>query len=231
MGRPLLLDLSVYVSLALVCCTFVLFLVGVLLSGDQFSYGDFLLHPMLMSLSFGVFGAMASISYRVFEHRFGLSHGVAKGIHASLHFAAILTGTVGVASMWETHKTAGHLMSIHSMVGIAALTVYYVQFAASAAIFTLGDADTKMAFVPLHRFVGGTLTMLCLGTIITGVLSMVNRGKPEGTFTDAQWTLNLASMFTLGLAMSAAALLLTPLQDSPKQKDDLEEEDTLVNTY
>merc|ERR1711871_1074122 len=147
-----------------------------------------------MTLGFGLCGSLASLSYRIFARGLGWSHNAAKATHGSLHAAALTLGTVGVMSMWKTHANAAHFQSLHSWIGIAALSLYWIHFLSSLYIFTQADGETRKAFLPFHRFAGATLTLLCLGTLITGTLSLVARGKPDGTFTTAQATMNVGTL-------------------------------------
>ena len=196
----------------------VVLIVAIALSGMgmSFSFGDFGLHPVLMCIAFGLCGTIASPSYRIFEGLLGWSHQRAKLTHAALHAAALFIGTVGVASMWVTHANAPHFQSLHSWIGGFALVLYYCQFGAGAYYFFVStDASTKASFLPLHRFLGSCLTVLCLLTIVTGVLSLVYRGKPVGTFSSDQTLLNLAALLLIPGAVLFAAALHPGLNPGP----------------
>jgi hypothetical protein len=202
-------DVNVLHAAMVVPAGIVLLVFGSLVnSGYELGYGDFALHPMLMCISFGVFGVMATLSYRIGEGLLGWSHDRAKTVHSLLHLLAIITGTLGVHSMWVTHADAPHFQSLHSWVGLLALLGYYLQFAGGVYFFFYStDATAKAAFLPLHRFLGACLTMLCLGTIVTGVLSMVYRGAPTGSFSVDQVALHLAAILVIVEAVLIAAAL------------------------
>ena len=80
-----------YVHVAMGLPPFIFIMVYVSLSSMEMplGYGEFGFHPALMTLSFGVFGCMASMSYRVGEGVLGWSHSFAKTVHGGLHFLAI----------------------------------------------------------------------------------------------------------------------------------------------
>ena len=101
--------------------------------------------------------------------------------------------------MWQTHTAQIHIQSVHSMAGIAALTLYYAQFLSAAFIFLVADSKTRAAASPVHRAVGAALTTLCLFTLFSGVLSMVYRGSKDnpGEFSTSQNLLNVAAIASL----------------------------------
>ena len=75
-------------------------------------FGDFALHPILMGTAFGLFMPLGVMSYSTWEYWFGLSHGAAKALHALFHSAAVLFGSVGIASMWKTHESVRHFQTV-----------------------------------------------------------------------------------------------------------------------
>ena len=44
----------------------------------------FALHPLLMTLAFGLLSPVGVVSWRTYEHIFGLSHGTVKAMYAAL---------------------------------------------------------------------------------------------------------------------------------------------------
>ena len=50
--------------------------------------------------------------------------------------------------MWKSHEGVIHLQSIHSMLGMMALSAYGVQFVTSFYIFWFAAIDLRIAFMP-----------------------------------------------------------------------------------
>jgi len=199
------------------------------LNKDKFpGYGEFFLHPTLMTLGFGVFGSLATISFRTFRDVMGFEHFSAKMIHAGLHLAAIITGSTGVASMWKTHSTVAHFQSLHSMIGIGALSFYGLQFVTAAYVFNWGSTELRKNFLEFHKFAGMVLFVLNEGTIVSGVLSFVYRGKPAGTFTSDQQTMNVAAFLTLVQAICMSAVLCIPASSPAECAEDCKESVPLI---
>ena len=96
-------------------------------------WGDFALHPILMTLGFGFLAPIALTSYRLLEDVFGVSHYNAKMVHGVLLTAALLCGILGVIDMWIVHGKGAngwenHLVSVHSWLGLAAILAFSIQW-------------------------------------------------------------------------------------------------------
>jgi len=170
---------------------------------DKIVWGEFIYHPFLMTVAFGIMGPISTTVYFVFEHQLGiLDHQTAKYLHALMHFVATILGLVGILDMWKVHadKDVGHFMSIHSWIGIVIYSIWCLQFLMGAYMYLISNnMELKKAFMPYHKSVGKFLTMAGLWVIILGELSY----KARGDNVDKEELLwKTMMMFTLGLILS-----------------------------
>lgn len=152
------------------------------------AWRSFALHPLLMSLAFGVLGPIGAVSWRTYEHVLGMSHATVKMVHLVLMLAAAGVGALGVIDMWLVHADGAaaqvqngwdvHFQSVHSWLGIAALVTWVAQAAAGLITFANPACSRfdRKAFMPIHIFVGSFALFGTLLSIITGILSLGYRG-------------------------------------------------------
>ena len=67
-------------------------------------WASFGLHPVLMTLAFGLFMPLSALSYRGLERLLGVSHAAAKATHGTLMLVALILGVLGVIDMWLVHE-------------------------------------------------------------------------------------------------------------------------------
>ena len=197
------------------------------------NWGDFALHPILMTLAFGFLAPVALISYRLLEDVFGMSHKVAKTIHGTLLTAALFCGILGVVDMWIVHDAkppvAGegasfHLISVHSWLGLAALIAFALQWLTGAFYYFTGVASisSKQAWMPVHILAGSFAAFGTLASITLGILSFayppaliaakgIDKDHPAvGTpafVTPEQMQLKVATVFVMLTALCLAIAL------------------------
>ena len=105
----------------------------------------FALHPLLMSLAFGLLGPIGAVSWRTYESVLGMSHRTVKLLHLTLMLGASIIGAVGVYDMWLVHEAGAaaqiakgwdvHFQSIHSWLGMASLVAFVLQAAGGLVTF------------------------------------------------------------------------------------------------
>eukprot|EP00614_Pseudopedinella_elastica_P001566 CAMPEP_0172594064 /NCGR_PEP_ID=MMETSP1068-20121228/13350_1 /TAXON_ID=35684 /ORGANISM="Pseudopedinella elastica, Strain CCMP716" /LENGTH=256 /DNA_ID=CAMNT_0013391861 /DNA_START=125 /DNA_END=895 /DNA_ORIENTATION=- len=186
---------------------------------DPINWASFALHPLLMTLAFGLLGPVGAATWRCFEHGLGLSHSLAKFIHFSLLTAAAVIGVVGVADMWVVHENgasvqvskgwAVHFQSAHSWLGISSLIVFVAQ--AAGGVFTFYnpavEVAKKQAFMPVHVFLGSFALFGTLMSIITGILTLGYRGDNQ---SPKDVLFKACAMIALGLCGCLALIYAAP---------------------
>ena len=171
-------------------------------------WGDFGLHPLLMTLAFGFLAPIAVTSYRGLEDICSLKHGKAKALHAILMSLSLACGIMGVVDMWIVHSAGGpgnHLLSVHSWLGLATLIAFGFQWLSGFLAFytpAMQRIVTARAWLPVHIFIGCFSTFGTLASIALGILSLEARAVDPAA-TQFKW----ASLVTLLLAMFVALSL------------------------
>lgn len=87
--------------------------------------------------------------YKVFP---GLSHDTAKLTHLILHAIAIVLGAVGIYCAFKFHNESGiaNLYSLHSWLGIGAISLYGIQVTQTGRCHGLHMEDLQ-SFLPADR--------------------------------------------------------------------------------
>ncbi|XP_047265307.1 transmembrane ascorbate ferrireductase 1 isoform X2 [Capsicum annuum] len=85
----------------------------------------FNIHPVLMLIGFIILGGEAIMSYKSFP----LEKQVKKKIHLVLHAIALILGIIGIYTAFKNHNESNipNMYSLHSWVGIGAITLYGIQ--------------------------------------------------------------------------------------------------------
>ena len=123
-------------------------------------WASFGLHPVLMTLAFGLFMPLSALSYRGLERLLGVSHAAAKATHGTLMLVAVILGVLGFIDMWIVHqngKGSGfHFISVHSWVGILVLVAAALQYLSGLSIFYLpaSPPSLRKAWLPAHVALG-----------------------------------------------------------------------------
>jgi hypothetical protein len=128
------------------CSTLSMLLLGLVIGvlkreGAPFEWGQFPLHPLLMTIAFGVLGPVGATCWRALA-AFGVDHKITRRVHFVAMTAACIVAVVGVRAIWVLKERIGkpHLTSPHAWLGLAALCAFWLQWFGGAAVY----------FNPLH---------------------------------------------------------------------------------
>ena len=155
--------------------------------GSLLAWATFALHPLLMTIAFGLLAPLAAITYRVAEDMLHLSHGSAKALHAALLVSAVVVGGAGVLDMWQVHANNApaqrakgwdvHFQSAHGLVGAMAYFLFVFQAAGGLTMFYGAARDSlKRSYKALHVSTGVASLVLGVAALLTGVVSLSGRG-------------------------------------------------------
>ena len=177
-------------------------------------WGSFLLHPLLMTLAFGVLAPIGTVAYATYERLLGLSHGGAKLAHAMLQFGAWLVGLLGICTMWIKHdaliatgvlggegQPPGHFQTGHSWVGVGVFAAFTAQWLGGLAAFALPltTPSLRRALLPAHALLGCVAVFGSLATVCTGIISW--RGAAGRGLDHKEMALKAASALVFLLAV------------------------------
>ncbi|CAL5009368.1 unnamed protein product [Urochloa decumbens] len=145
---------------------------GVALRSVQNKQLIFNLHPVLMVLGPIVLGGEAILSYRSLLL---VPRAARKKAHMALHAAGLAAGVLGVYAVFKFHVESGipNLYSLHSWVGIAAISLYAAQWAAGFLAFFFPGASPparRRALLPWHAVAGVLVFALAVATAQLGFL-------------------------------------------------------------
>ncbi|KAM3368630.1 hypothetical protein ACQJBY_016872 [Aegilops geniculata] len=141
----------------------------------------FNVHPVLMLIGFIILGSEAIMVYKVFP---GLSHDTAKLTHLTLHAIAIVLGAVGIYCAFKFHNESGiaNLYSLHSWLGIGAISLYGIQWIFGFVTFFFPGAapDVRRGALPWHALFGLFVYVLTLATAELGFLEKMTFLQSSG---------------------------------------------------
>ena len=181
-------------------------------------WASFGLHPVLMTLAFGLFMPLSALSYRGLERLLGVSHAAAKATHGTLMLVALILGVLGFIDMWIVHqngKGSGfHFISVHSWVGILVLVAAALQYLSGLSVFSLpaSPPSLRKAWLPAHVALGSLALFGGLAAIALGILSFDYKHglDPPAYATPAVTEFKFAGMMCCLLGGALAMVFAAP---------------------
>jgi len=146
--------------------------------GIPLGWPSFGMHPVLMSLAFGLLMPLSALSYRSFERLLGVAHATAKAVHAIIMLAALICAVLGVIDMYIVHQNKKgsdwHFTSVHSYVGIMVVVCAGLQFLSGAGVYYAPPSPgwLRKAWMPVHVALGCFSLFGGLASIALGILSL-----------------------------------------------------------
>lgn len=141
----------------------------------------FNVHPVLMLIGYIILGSEAIMIYKIFPK---VNHDTAKLTHLILHAIAIVLGAVGIYCAFKFHNESGiaNLYSLHSWLGIGAISLYGVQWIFGfVAFFYPGAAPgVRRGALPWHVLFGLFIYVLTLATAELGFLEKLTFLQSSG---------------------------------------------------
>lgn len=136
-------------------------------------------HPVFMTAGMLFFGISSMVTYRIVD----LPKAWAKQLHGVLHLAALVCIVLGLYSVFASnnftnkHEGGGHyanLYSAHSIVGIATISLYSLNYFLGALFFltNLVSNASKRLYLSYHVFLGLFSLFMVLASIESGILDL-----------------------------------------------------------
>lgn len=187
------------------------------------THGLLNLHPLLMSIAFCLFLAEGVLAYDRSLLTRRLSHTQQKAVHAALNSLGVLTALAGAAAVVASKhlkqpERLHHFYSVHSIVGLQALTVALLQWSAGFSVFLLPFAPLALRrrLRPLHASLGVLTLGSGLLAISTGLQNLqsvqlqrvLSHAGPRPFETGSEATAAAAAA-SISWLPKAVALLLT----------------------
>ncbi|XP_034611948.1 cytochrome b561 [Trachemys scripta elegans] len=135
---------------------------------------QFNVHPLCMVIGMVFLQGDALLVYRVFRNETKRS---AKILHGLLHAFALLIALVGVIAVFDYHRKKGFadMYSLHSWCGIAAFSLYFIQWLVGFSFFLFPGASFSLRsrYKPQHVFFGVFLLALSIATCLLGIKELL----------------------------------------------------------
>ncbi|KAK3287687.1 hypothetical protein CYMTET_4804 [Cymbomonas tetramitiformis] len=128
-------------------------------------------HPLCMCLAWIVLMSEGIVAWRYYERNCGIPHSVAKTIHSSLQYSAVVIMTIGLAITFNNHseKNLDHMASGHAWLGMLVVFAMVAQILLATHTFLFTKYERfKMQVLVWHRYGGlfiylGGIATICMG--------------------------------------------------------------------
>lgn len=130
-------------------------------------------HPVLMVIGMIYIYGNSALLYRVFRNE---RKRKLKLAHALLNAACVLTASVGLKAVFDSHNLAKqpipNLYSLHSWLGISAVVLFVAQWLVGCVCFLFPGASgsVRARVLPWHQHLGSALLILSCAAALMGLL-------------------------------------------------------------
>lgn len=160
-------------------------------------------HPVLMTAAFGVLLPEALLAFRSSS---GLGRPLRKSMHGAMHTVAVVLAVLALVAVLRFHKeiAAPDLYSAHSYVGVAALVLLGLQYAAGVSFYALQlpSPAVRAALMPTHRALGKITYFSGVAALASGLMQKQSflrvPGEPYSPVTVFANVLALLFLLTAG---------------------------------
>ncbi|XP_051820166.1 lysosomal membrane ascorbate-dependent ferrireductase CYB561A3 [Antechinus flavipes] len=181
-------------------------------------------HPVLMVAGMVVVYGAASLVYRLPQSWVGPKLPW-KVLHAALHLAAFTLAVLGLVAVFRFHQhnQIAHLYSLHSWLGIAAVTLFAGQWLLGFSVFLLPWASQGLRSLlkPAHVFFGATILTLSMASVLSGIneklfFSLKNVTAPYSSLPPEARFANLTGMLVAAFVVLVLYVLLVSSWKRPE---------------
>uniref|UniRef100_A0A7S3MBE7 Cytochrome b561 domain-containing protein n=1 Tax=Spumella elongata TaxID=89044 RepID=A0A7S3MBE7_9STRA len=164
------------------------------LGGINWSKRVFNYHPVMMVIGMNLCLITSLLSYRIIE----LPKKITKVFHAVTHAGAIVCALVGLSAVVTSHNYKDHngnnkytanLYSMHSLLGISALVLYFSNYILAFFHFLMPvvSNDARASFKPNHVFLGLFTLIAATIALETGITELTTKLGCIYPVTSADW--------------------------------------------
>ncbi|XP_047087557.1 probable ascorbate-specific transmembrane electron transporter 2 [Lolium rigidum] len=165
----------------------------------------FNVHPFVMSWGFILLIGEAILVYTTVP----MNHRAQKMVHMLVHMVAFILGVFGVYAAFKFHNAAvaPDLVSLHSWIGIGAISLFALQWLIGFAVFWMPGTHehTRAAAAPLHVAGGLAVFLLAVCAAQTGLVQKGASATPGGTEANL---INVTGVFILFYGATVAATVV-----------------------
>jgi len=142
---------------------------------------EFRFHPMLMGFAMLLLNGEAILIYRGFRQ---VPKIYTKPIHGAMQLTGLVVALLGLKAVLDSHNyhrdeegrpdPKVNFYSLHSWIGISAVTLFATQFAGGFLLFFKPGAslEVRQTLMPAHRLTGIVIFIISLGAALMGVAEL-----------------------------------------------------------
>uniref|UniRef100_A0A453H7U5 Cytochrome b561 domain-containing protein n=1 Tax=Aegilops tauschii subsp. strangulata TaxID=200361 RepID=A0A453H7U5_AEGTS len=172
------------------------------------SYLSFLccmqVHPFVMTWGFILLIGEAILVYTTIP----MNHRAQKMVHMLVHLVAFILGVFGIYAAFKFHNVAvvPDLVSLHSWIGIGAISLFALQWLIGFAVFWMPGTHehTRAAAAPVHVAGGLVIFLLAVCAAQTGLVQKSASATPG---TEAR-LINVTGLFIVFYGVTVAATVM-----------------------
>uniref|UniRef100_A0A4X2K4D2 Lysosomal membrane ascorbate-dependent ferrireductase CYB561A3 n=2 Tax=Vombatus ursinus TaxID=29139 RepID=A0A4X2K4D2_VOMUR len=180
-------------------------------------------HPVLMVTGMVVLYGAASLVYRLPQSWVG-SKLPWKLLHAVLHLAAFVLAVLGLVAVFNFHyhNRLSNLYSLHSWVGITAVTLFACQWLLGFTVFLLPWASLSLRSLlkPIHVFFGAVILSLSMASVLSGIneklFNLKNATAPYSSLPPEACFANITGMLVVAFVGIVLYVLLVSSWKRPE---------------
>ncbi|XP_043827402.1 lysosomal membrane ascorbate-dependent ferrireductase CYB561A3 isoform X1 [Dromiciops gliroides] len=181
-------------------------------------------HPVLMVAGMVVLYGAASLVYRMPQSWVGPKLPW-KLLHAVLHLVAFVLAVLGMVAVFKfhSHNHIANLYSLHSWLGITAVTLFACQWFLGFSIFLLPWASPwlRSLLKPIHVFFGAAILSLSMASVLSGIneklfFSLKNTTAPYSSLPPEARFANVTGMLVVVFVVLVLYILLVSSWKRPE---------------
>ncbi|KAI1730260.1 eukaryotic cytochrome b561 domain-containing protein [Ditylenchus destructor] len=181
---------------------------------------EFRWHPLLMSTALLLINGEAILIYRGFR---SVRKIYTKAVHGTLQLCAFIIVLAGLKAVFDSHdlnkdpqtgesKPIANLYSIHSWVGLFAVSLFAVQWIGGCVAFFMPgfSMGLRASIMPFHRLSGIAIFVISLGAALMGATEL-SVFSIQGTDISTERLLaNLYAVIIVSYAAVVLSLVVNP---------------------
>ena len=142
-----------------------------------------------------------------------MNHRAQKMVHMLVHLVAFILGVFGIYAAFKFHNVAvvPDLLSLHSWIGIGAISLFALQWLIGFAVFWMPGTHehTRAAAAPVHVAGGLVIFLLAVCAAQTGLVQKSASATPG---TEAR-LINVTGLFIVFYGVTVAATVMLRIAD------------------
>ncbi|GAA0149460.1 reductase [Lithospermum erythrorhizon] len=174
----------------------------------------FNVHPVLAVIGLVLLNGEAMLAYKTVTG----TKSFKKLVHLVIQLLALCLGVIAVWAALKFHNEKGieNFYSLHSWLGLACLTLFFIQFALGFATFWYpgGSRNSRASLLSWHVFFGVYIYALAIATCTTGILekaTFLQVNKVISRYSTEALLVNSLGVLIVALGGFVILAIVTPM--------------------